>query len=282
MRFVSYAQNFEDVMLWRALKHISNGFYIDVGAWSPDIDSVTRIFYEHGWRGVNVEPNSEFHAQYALSRPRDINLKTAVGDKEGTLHINFMSNAGLSTAIDEFAAQHKAAGCTGDRQEVPLSTLKTICRENVPAMQEIHFLKVDVEGLEESVLRGNDWTLYRPWIVLVEATLPMSQVESYASWEPILLNAGYQFVYADGLNRFYLANERAGLQEAFKYPPNVFDGFLLSAQQEAETKAQQAETKAQQAETKAQQAEAELQAVYASLSWRLSSPVRWLGKFIKR
>jgi hypothetical protein len=110
----------------------------------------------------------------------------------------------------------------------------------------------------------------------------MSQVESYASWEPILLNAGYQFVYADGLNRFYLANERAGLQEAFKYPPNVFDGFLLSAQQEAETKAQQAETKAQQAETKAQQAEAELQAVYASLSWRLSSPVRWLGKFIKR
>ena len=58
MRFVSYAQNFEDVMLWRALKHISNGFYIDVGAWSPDIDSVTRIFYEHGWRGVNVEPNS--------------------------------------------------------------------------------------------------------------------------------------------------------------------------------------------------------------------------------
>ena len=92
--------------------------------------------------------------------------------------------------------------------------------------------------MEESVLRGNDWTLYRPWIVLVEATLPMSQVESYASWEPILLNAGYQFVYADGLNRFYLANERAGLQEAFKYPPNVFDGFLLSAQQEAETKAQ--------------------------------------------
>ena len=32
MSFISYAQNFEDVMLWRALKHVENGFYIDVGA----------------------------------------------------------------------------------------------------------------------------------------------------------------------------------------------------------------------------------------------------------
>ena len=27
--FISYAQNFEDVMLWRALKHVEKGFYID-------------------------------------------------------------------------------------------------------------------------------------------------------------------------------------------------------------------------------------------------------------
>jgi hypothetical protein len=31
MPFVSHAQNFEDLMLWRALKHIDRGFYIDVG-----------------------------------------------------------------------------------------------------------------------------------------------------------------------------------------------------------------------------------------------------------
>ena len=52
MSFVSYAQNFEDVMLWRALKHIDCGFYIDVGAQDPVIDSVTKSFYDHGWRGV--------------------------------------------------------------------------------------------------------------------------------------------------------------------------------------------------------------------------------------
>jgi len=59
MTFISYAQNYEDVMLWRALKHVERGFYIDVGACSPDQHSVTRAFYEKGWHGINVEPNPE-------------------------------------------------------------------------------------------------------------------------------------------------------------------------------------------------------------------------------
>lgn len=50
MRFTSYAQNFEDVMLWRALKHIKNGFYIDIGGRYPDLDSVTLAFYENNWK----------------------------------------------------------------------------------------------------------------------------------------------------------------------------------------------------------------------------------------
>jgi len=49
MPFVSYAQNFEDVILWRALKHVGRGFYIDLGAQDPVIDSISLAFYEHGW-----------------------------------------------------------------------------------------------------------------------------------------------------------------------------------------------------------------------------------------
>ena len=54
--FKSYAQNFEDVILYRALGSIRNGFYIDVGAQHPEIDSVSKAFYDLGWRGVHVEP----------------------------------------------------------------------------------------------------------------------------------------------------------------------------------------------------------------------------------
>ena len=41
MPFISFAQNLEDVVLYRALKGITHGFYVDVGANSPDEQSVT-------------------------------------------------------------------------------------------------------------------------------------------------------------------------------------------------------------------------------------------------
>jgi hypothetical protein len=72
--FVTYAQNFEDLMLWRALHGVRDGFYIDVGAADPDEDSVTRAFYDHGWRGVNIEPSPEHFAAISAARPRDINF----------------------------------------------------------------------------------------------------------------------------------------------------------------------------------------------------------------
>ena len=46
---ISYAQNFEDVMRWRALKDVKNGFYIDIGAQDPIVDSVSLFFFERGW-----------------------------------------------------------------------------------------------------------------------------------------------------------------------------------------------------------------------------------------
>jgi len=283
MTFISYAQNYEDVMLWRALKHLENGFYIDVGAAWPDEHSITKAFYIKGWHGINIEPNPLHYASLMQQRGRDINLQLAIGERSTQMIMNFIGFTGLSTLDINIAKQHQKDGWVIEQQQVSVEPLWVVCQLHVAIGQDIHFLKIDVEGFEKSVLNSNDWIRFRPWIVLVEATLPLTQTESYEDWEPILLNAAYTFAYADGLNRFYVANEHTELLAAFKYPPNFFDGFLLSSQQEAETKAQQAETKAQQAETKAQQAEtvsalyiAQLQAVYASKSWRVTAPLRWV------
>jgi len=77
--FVSYAQNFEDVMLWRALRQVAHGFYIDVGAGHPDESSVTRAFYDRGWRGLNIEPSEHYFQRLAAARPLDTNLQLALG-----------------------------------------------------------------------------------------------------------------------------------------------------------------------------------------------------------
>jgi len=267
MVVISYAQNFEDVMLWRALKHIEKGFYIDIGAWMPDVDSVTKAFYDRGWSGINIEPDFDAYSKLVKERPRDINLQLAVSDKHGEADLHIIKDTGLTTLRDDIVERHLSADYLKTTTNIQVRTLNEICKEYVPSSHDIHFLKVDVDGMEEAVLKGNDWSRYRPWIVVIEATLPNSQQETYEAWEHILLSACYHFAYADGLNRFYVAAEHSELLPAFKYPPNVFDQFKLNAQHRAEA------LLAAESE-RSQLLEHELQSVYRSRCWRITAPLR--------
>jgi len=230
MAMISYAQNYEDVMLWRALKHIKNGFYIDIGAAWPEYDSVTAHFYNSDWIGVNIEPNPNLFKLITASRPNDINLNIAISNKVGNAEITILENPGLSTLDTKIAADHiKDYGFKSSLLNVEISTLNCIFDKYVPKNQPVHFLKIDVEGAEKLVVEGNDWQKNRPWILLVESTSPMSQVENHTEWEKLVLSNQYQFLYFDGLNRFYVADEHMEvLSPAFINPPNVFDAFKLS------------------------------------------------------
>jgi len=269
MSFVSYAQNFEDVMLWRALKHVKEGFYIDVGANDSTIDSVTKAFYERGWSGINIEPLMAHYQCLQEERPRDINLCCAAGEFSGEIEVFECDIRGWATADKAVADQHVREGHEVVRHRVPLRTLANICQEYLPG--EIHFLKIDVEGLEERVIRGGDFKKFRPWIVVVEATKPNSTEQVHEQWEWLLLEGGYQCAYSDGLNRFYVAKEHHEIVSSLQYPANVFDDFVLAAQVQAEIRAQQAEERAQEAENA-------FNDICNSRSWRLTAPLRWIEK----
>jgi FkbM family methyltransferase len=215
--FISYAQNFEDVMLWRALKNVTGGFYIDVGASHPDNDSVTKAFYQRGWHGINVEPVPASAHLLRVARPRDLTLQVAVGDAPGLASlfvVTVENNTGLSTLSEAAAAGFPDEFDVAEVQ-TEIRTLASICEEAVHG--PIHFLKIDAEQAERAVLQGADFARFRPWIVLVEATAPMSVTETHAEWDGILLAADYHFVWFDGLNRFYVSAEKRGeLAHAFK------------------------------------------------------------------
>jgi FkbM family methyltransferase len=265
---VSYAQNFEDVMLWRALRDVEHGFYIDVGAYDPDEDSVTRAFYDRGWHGINVEPHPEYHRRLLAGRPRDLNLRVALGERTGEVTMHFVGDTGLSTADTTEATKRAREGYGVVDGVVTQETLAAICEQYVPLEQTVHFLKVDVEGSERAVLLGADWVAWRPWIVVVEATRPMSQVPSHQEWEGILTSAGYGFVYGDGLNRFYVATERDELRQAFAFPPNYFDDFVPVSEVVSSARANRAE--------------AQLAAILTSRTWRYTRPLRATARLARR
>lgn len=223
---ISYAQNFEDVILWRALGHVKNGFYIDVGAQDPIVDSVSLAFYEHGWRGMHIEPTHHYATLLRQHRPEETVLETAVGAEAGIIRFYEIPDSGISTADEGIAEKHRERGFTIVEINVPCVTLASVFKSC--ARKDVHWLKIDVEGLEEQVLAGWTPSKVRPWVVVVESTLPLTQVESYESWEPLLLSYGYSYVYFDGLNRFYVSDKKKGLRSSFRAPPNVFDGFSIS------------------------------------------------------
>jgi FkbM family methyltransferase len=225
MSFVSYAQNFEDVLLWRALGHIENGFYIDVGANDPEQHSVTKAFYERGWHGVNVEPLKQYQPAFLEQRPRDINLCVAAGAEEGQITLyDVPAVPGWASADPGVAHAHEQEGYELLAHTVPLKTLSGICAEHVS--QDIHFLKIDVEGHEEMVLRGMDFERWRPWILVIEATMPNSRETNHETWEAMVTGKRYQFAYFDGLNRYYVAAEHRELIASLQVQPNVFDDFI--------------------------------------------------------
>src|SRR6266581_4519696 len=129
MSFVSYAQNFEDLMLWCALGHIKNGFYIDIGALSPNFDTVTKAFYERGWRGINIEPNQKYLTDLNEFRPEDTNIGVAISDHSGPVKFHILENPGLSTMDSEVARTHSQNGMPSQVIETEAKTVSEIWKE---------------------------------------------------------------------------------------------------------------------------------------------------------
>jgi FkbM family methyltransferase len=224
--FISYAQNFEDVILWRALKHINNGFYIDIGAQDPVVDSVSRAFYEKGWRGVHAEATLHYADKVRRNRPDELVVQAAIGAGEGSLRFFEIPETGLSTSSHDIAMKHQAEGHKVVETEVPLIPLSVVLAQ--AGGRDVHWLKIDVEGMEQSVIDSWLPSKIRPWIVVVESTLPNSQIPSHEAWEASLLGLGYTFVYFDGVSRFYVSDEHPELRQVFGPGPNFFDFFVLA------------------------------------------------------
>ena len=188
----SYAQDKEDLILAEILKDVVNGFYIDVGANDPELFSVTKLFYDCGWHGINIEPLPDMFYKLCCARNRDINLNMAAGVNFDMLELNI---AGMgSSFIEGLAESYK-------KVLVLVLPLRNILQSVNP--KEIHFLKVDVEGFEKNVLMGMDWN-YRPWVICMESTIPGTLEPCYYEWEHFLTDKGYVLYCEHGINRFYV------------------------------------------------------------------------------
>ncbi len=215
----------------RALANVKHGFYIDCGAAHPVTDNVTLAFYKKGWSGINIEPDPEHFESLAKWRTNDINLNIGVGKESGALDYFQFKGTGYSTLSPVQAKVWIDQGINCTRHKVSVRSLNEIIGQFKPP--QIHFVKIDVEGFEKNVLEGIDLAVTRPWIFVIEATLPNTNILADQDWRMLLETQGYERCLFDGINVYYCAKERPVIAERLKYPANCLDKFIENKHAEA-------------------------------------------------
>jgi FkbM family methyltransferase len=227
----SYAQNFEDVLLRRALRDVEEGRYVDVGAGHPTHHSVTKLFYDAGWSGINVEPLPVMARRLETERPRDVTVHAAVSSQPAEqIELTVVDSWDeLSTTSSTRADAMREEGRALSTTRVAVARLDDLL--DAQGWPEVHFLKIDVEGTELDVLRTLDLGRHRPWVVLLEVVAGGTEASQREDIRRHMEDAGYVHAWFDGLNDFYVAAERTErLLPSFSVPVNITDDFVIASE----------------------------------------------------
>ena len=210
----SYAQDYEDVLIDKALGNKKMGTYLDIGAFDPTDLSNTKRFYDRGWRGGNVEPEPVRFKKFLLERPEDINLNVGVSDCAGQLTFFDFAEGAYSTFSQERAEELLSTGAQLKQKiEVPVISMKDVFEKHFQG-RAVDFCSLDAEGMDLRILKSNDWSRFRPKVFCVELS-PNDPNDVDGQCESVgnfLVEAGYRkiaetFEYGNPLNAIYVSEK---------------------------------------------------------------------------
>lgn len=300
MSFTSYAPNFEDVTLWRALAPLTDGVYVNIDTCGQEAESISRAFYERGWKGVHVVADSQALAELRRTRSTDVVIEARIG-----LPAQPASQAGAAFMPGE-----------GDNP-VPALTLDALFDRLGP--DPIHWMRLVLRAPGDNPFQGWCRSTSRPCLLLVTYGDAAMADDAPPCWEAQLLAKGYRCACVDGINRYYVAGTDAVPWQRLQGLPHLADWHTGDAADEryldeapmqaadlplakAEREVQELQRKlfdAQAAilagEERAAKAELEMRAVlaeaqqipvlqrqlqdvYASTSWQVTKPMRWVSR----
>jgi len=257
MNFTSYVKDFHDVTLWRALGQVAAGNYIDAVPGNSDDAWLGRAFADQGWRGVRLV------------------------DVAGPARMN---------AGPTLLAAQLGRGSPDQQDPVPRVSLDMVF-DACPA-GPVHWLHLDAAGLDDGILDGWRRSTTRPWIIVVSSarTTP-------SRWHAGLTSKGYVLAGRTANTLFYVLQQPAmpGVLLAHLPQCDSHTGTLQPAVHLAEQRVAQAEQRTVLAERRAEALQQEvlaalahardnehlqnhLQAVFASTSWRVTKPLRWMAR----
>jgi FkbM family methyltransferase len=163
----------------------STGRFVDVGAFHPFQQSNTMLLSKMGWRGINIDCDPVKIARFEKLRPRDQNICAAVAEKPRDM-VYLEYPKGFTDRIAD-SGERNLLSFSGEKPlkatPIRVTTLTHIIEQSVLRGQHFHYLNVDCEGQDLSVLKGLDFSRYSPDLITAEAHTKTEQAELTAFLE---------------------------------------------------------------------------------------------------
>jgi hypothetical protein len=140
-------------------------------------------------------------ARFQKLRPNDQNICAAVAEVAGDM-ILLEYPEGTNTRIADPHETSLFSAC-GEKPlkmtPIKVTTLTDVIKQSVFRAQHFHYLNVDCEGKDLSVLKGLNFARYSPDLITVEALTKAAQAEFTAFLE----NLGYELTDIVRLTLFF-------------------------------------------------------------------------------
>ena len=201
----SWSQEGEDQILRRIFERQQTGFYVDIGAHHPMRFSNTYLFYKRGWKGINIDAMPGSMESFRRYRPRDLNLELGIASEGQQLDYFVFNEPALNGFSKELSENRSDGSLNYKIQEVikvRVVPLSSVLDRHLPPGQHINFMSIDVEGLDLEVLRSNDWSKFRPSIVLAEVLGSSLHEIEQSEIGQLMSSVGYE-LYAKCMNTVF-------------------------------------------------------------------------------
>jgi FkbM family methyltransferase len=179
--------------------HGACGFFVEVGANEPELESQTWHLEQAGWTGVLVEPQPALAEKLRHSRRAQV-VEAAC---TSPAHAGESMALHIAGPYSSFSAALMVTGVEAETViKVETHTLDDIL-VGAGAPVPLDFLSIDVEGHELEVLRGFDFARWRPRLILIEDHV------ADLSKHRFLRRAGYRLVRRSSYNGWYVPQDAA-------------------------------------------------------------------------
>ena len=159
----SYSGGAQDLIINYFFKDKKKGFYIDVGCYHPYNGNNTKLLYDKGWSGINIDLDFHTIDFFNFVRKRDENINVAISDEEGEKDLYFFHNRSAINSLSKIRKENAK-----EIRKIKTKTLNSVLESSKFKNEKINLLSIDVEGHELEVIKSLNLKKYTPEMIVVE------------------------------------------------------------------------------------------------------------------